>query len=329
MKIYVWGRGFAAKELLETELKDVNIAGFIDNNEDSADFEAVHPSEMIHGDYDAIIVATGYAEEIYNQAEELGFDMSKFIFVYNNYFYKDMNTNYSLASKIFSSEYIDIIQNRYHVIRGMMYDEMNSSIFSGERYNSGMYKSDYNRLRSFEMVVEEIISNGVKGAVAELGGFKGEFAKYINKAFPDRVCYLFDTFEGFRISEAQNEQNKGNCGEAFIERFRDTVKEKVLEIMPFKSKIICKQGLFPESLCGLEENFAFVSIDVDFEQSIYDGISYFYPRLSTGGYIFVHDYNSSMLSGVKKAIYKYERENGINLAKVPIPDLCGTLVITK
>ena len=30
------------------------------------------------------------------------------------------------------------------------------------------------------------------------------------------------------------------------------------------------------------------------ENSIYEGLKYFYPRLSLGGYIFVHDYNSSL-----------------------------------
>ncbi len=62
---------------------------------------------------------------------------------------------------------------------------------------------------------------------------------------------------------------------------------------------IIKQGFFPESLGGLEDTFAFVSIDVDFEDSIYEELRYFYPRKEKGGYIFVHDYNSSLL-GVKR-----------------------------
>ena len=192
-----------------------------------------------------------------------------------------------------------------------------------------MYSSDYNRLRTFEVVVSEIQENYVDGAVAELGVFKGEFAKYINGAFPDRKCYLFDTFEGFRRQEEIREKSLGNCGDAFIRRFKETSVKSVLEIMPNPDKIICVPGLFPESLNDLEDIFAFVSIDVDFEQSIFDGITYFYPRLCSGGYIFIHDYNSSTLKGVKNAVKRYELENKIRLSKVPIPDLCGTLVITK
>ena len=36
-----------------------------------------------------------------------------------------------------------------------------------------------------------------KLSVAEGGVFRGDFAKYINKVFPDSKLYLFDTFEGF------------------------------------------------------------------------------------------------------------------------------------
>lgn len=161
----------------------------------------------------------------------------------------------------------------------------------------------------------------IAGAVAEVGVFRGEFAQFINYAFPDKKCYLFDTFEGFDANEALNEVKNGNCTEAFIEAYKQTNIGVVLDRMKYIDNIIIKQGFFPESLEGLEEQFAFVSIDVDFEESIYEGLNYFYPRLSTGGYIFVHDYNSS-LCGVEKAVDR-------NICKMPLCDANGTLVITK
>lgn len=330
MRIFVWGIGFAAGELLENELKNVEIEAFIANT-DKKEFarKPVYlPQEMKYKEYDAIVVATGYAKEIYTQARELGMDLSKFIFVYNNYLFEDMNQNYELASEIFEPSYIDVLQNRYRVIRRM---ERDDSCVCGERVEyekKEMYQTDYVRIKTFELVSQQILGRGVKGAVAELGVFKGEFAKYINDVFADRTCYLFDTFEGFRESEAIVEKERGNCGDAFIERFKDTSEQNVLSIMPHPEKVICKKGLFPESLEGLEDSFAFVSLDVDFEQAIYDGLTYFYPRLNKGGYIFIHDYNSKSLRGVIAAVEKYERENGM-IAKMPIPDLCGTLVVTK
>lgn len=327
MKIFIWGAGFAAFELLEDELKEIKITAFIDKSKKKLeDYVVYTPEEAVRLNYDAIIVATGFAQEIYVQAKNLGYDLSKFIFVYSNYIFEDLNLNYELACQIFSRNYIDIMKNRYQVIRKMARDEKRIYELAGD---DDMYSSDYIRIRTFELIVEEIKERNVLGAVAELGVFRGEFAKYINKAFADRKCYLFDTFEGFRVEEAQEEKNVGNCGEAFINFYKQTNEDIVLKKMPVPQNIICKKGLFPESLNGLEEMFAFVSLDVDFEKAIYDGLEYFYPRLNAGGVIFIHDYNSAKLSGVKKAIRKYEKNKGIYLAKVPLPDLNGTLVITK
>ena len=52
------------------------------------------------------------------------------------------------------------------------------------------------------------------------------------------------------------------------------------------------------------------------------------PECKGGGYIFVHDYNSS-LAGVKKAVKEYEEKLGQALHIVPLCDANGTLVITK
>ena len=325
MKIYVWGTGAGAEDLLEEELKDIDIEAFIDNAE-KEEFMSKHvyrPKDMVGMDYEAIIVASGYAKEIYDQAQYLGLDLSKFIFIYNNYFFNDMNSNYDLALKIFSSSFIDIVKSRYRVIRGMQIDEI--SLLGGAE----AYEYDYNRIRTLELLSREIQGGGIIGSVAELCVFRGKFAKCINGFFSDRTCYLFDSFEGFRMSEAIKEKRLGHCGDALIERFKNNSEKEVLSIMPHPNKVICKKGLFPESLEGLEDKFAFVSLDVDFEQSIYDGLDYFYPRLNRGGYIMVHDYNSKSLEGVRNAVHRYEQKTNVFLPKVPIPDISGTLVVTK
>ena len=68
---------------------------------------------------------------------------------------------------------------------------------------------------------------------------------------------------------------------------------------------------------------------MDFEDSIYEGIKFFYARLNEGGYIFIHDYNNSSLKGVRKAVQRYEQNEKVFLKKVPIADWAGTLVIVK
>lgn len=196
------------------------------------------------------------------------------------------------------------------------------------RSGGGYLETDYVRIKCFELAVKEIRKRNITGAVAEVGVFRGEFAQFINFAFPDKKCYLFDTFDGFNANEALNEVKNGNCTNAFIEAYKQTNIGVVLDRMRYIDNIIIKQGFFPESLEDLEEEFAFVSLDVDFEKSIYEGLKYFYPRLSTGGYIFVHDYNSSLL-GVERAVDRFEKEIGISLCKMPLCDANGTLIITK
>ena len=120
----------------------------------------------------------------------------------------------------------------------------------------------------------------------------------------------------------------GNCTNAFVEAYKQTNIEIVLSKMKYPQNVIIKQGLFPGSLNGLEENFAFVSLDMDFEESIYEGLKYFYPRLLDGGYIFVHDYTSS-LRGVEAAVERFENDKKIRMCIVPLCDVNGTLVITK
>src|SRR4051812_35726084 len=56
---------------------------------------------------------------------------------------------------------------------------------------------DYIRLSTLELVSFEINKNIPGGSVAELGVYKGKFARFINQYFPQRSLFLFDTFEGF------------------------------------------------------------------------------------------------------------------------------------
>lgn len=70
----------------------------------------------------------------------------------------------------------------------------NSLDFVGRERTLDKNYFDHIRLATLELVSYEINSKNIKGNVAELGVYKGKFARYINKMFPDRNLYLFDTF---------------------------------------------------------------------------------------------------------------------------------------
>jgi O-methyltransferase len=182
------------------------------------------------------------------------------------------------------------------------------------------------RLALLRQIADEINECGVKGSVAELGVFKGEFSKYINRIFPDRQLYLFDTFSGFDQKDIDNE-NKGDFSNSVAGEFCNSDVELVLEKMAFKDNCIVKKGYFPETASDVNETFAFVSLDVDLYQPILEGLKFFYPKMSDGGYIIIHDYNSTRFHGVKQAVREYCREHGVKYT--PISDLCGSVAIMK
>lgn len=185
--------------------------------------------------------------------------------------------------------------------------------------------TNYIRISTLELIAEEIYSNGVPGSVAEVGVYKGMFAKFLNQVFPDKTLYLFDTFEGFDQKDVKVEtSNNYSTGK---QDFSDTSAEGVLAKMSNRDKCVIKKGWFPESLDGLEDTFCFVSLDADLYKPIYDGLEYFYPRLSKGGYIFIHDYNNKEYEGAKAAVREYCSK--MNVAYTPMSDTWGSAIIAK
>lgn len=329
-KILIWGTGQLSWQPGK-EFNKGEIIGYIDTNKKSSFFAkkpVYKPEEIRLLEYDAIIVSTMYAKEIYDQCINYGIDRNKLICAYGNILTQDINTDYKFIEKICGKSYAKQIKDRYHLIREI--DDYSTKIKSfniGEYKECRPYKVDYVRVKTFELLVDEIRKNKIKGNVSELGVFKGEFAEFINGAFPDRVLYLFDTFEGFN----EDELTKGSEGEvqnAFRDIFKETSIDIVKNRMRFKDNVVIKKGYFPGSLDGLEDSFAFVSLDCDWEESLYQGILYFYPRLTQGGYIMIHDYNNA-LDCADKAIRRYEKEIGKLLPKVPICDTQGSIILTK
>jgi O-methyltransferase len=196
----------------------------------------------------------------------------------------------------------------------------------GRKRSEYVYGEDIIRYSSLELVSQEIYDKEIKGNVAELGVYRGDFAQYINVAFPDRKLYLFDTFEGFNKKDVVKDKLGNYVGK--VHDFSKTNVDIVLKKMKYKENCIVRKGYFPETAEGLEDSFVFVSIDTDLYEPIYNGLKYFYPRLTKGGYIFVHDYNNiEQYGGTRAAVKKYCDENKIGY--FPLSDIAGSAVIVK
>ncbi len=218
---------------------------------------------------------------------------------------------------------------RNHVVRKILPDDYvitKKTVYLP--YNRGLKISseDFVRVAALRLMAYEINESEIEGSVAELGVYRGDFAKYINEFFPDRKLFLFDTFEGFADKDIKDDVKNGYS--TGTEDFSDTSLDAVRKKMVYPQKCIIKKGWFPQTTDGVEnERFVFVSLDADLFTPIYEGLSFFYPRLVRGGVVFVHDFNNSDYKGVSVAVRKFCKEQ-----KIPyfcLPDNAGSAVILK
>jgi len=105
----------------------------------------------------------------------------------------------------------------------------------------------------------------------------------------------------------------------------EIVKERLKNLDNVEFRI----GLFPDTARGLEhETFSFVLFDADKYDVAMASFAFFYPRLSRGGYFFLHDFNSNESDwGVSKAARDFLRGKPESI--VEIPDICGTALFRK
>lgn len=183
------------------------------------------------------------------------------------------------------------------------------------------------RIDFLENVACILKEKNVQGAVAELGVYRGDFAKEINRVFPQRDLYLYDTFEGFPAEDLSFEM-KNSLILNDVGKFTDTSADFVLKRMANKERCIIRKGYFPESASvdsQKNKQFAFVNIDVDLYKPLLAGLEYFWPLMARHGYLLVHDYFSLSYSGAKKAIEEFSEKN--HLVFSPVGDTLSVVFV--
>lgn len=188
------------------------------------------------------------------------------------------------------------------------------------------YTNEYVRLSQLDLAIHEIRQQKIAGEVAEVGVYKGDFASVLNQALPERKLYLFDTFEGFSSDQESADIHK--YGLKHRRDFTDTSADFVMNRMSHPDNCVIRKGLFPATASGLEGCcFCFVSLDADLYEPILAGLDFFYPRMSPGGFIFVHDYNNNLFPGCKRAVLDFAETRGVTF--IPITDIYGTAIFRR
>ena len=315
MGIYVWGTGCGASELMEAGLERAKITAFVDSFPMGDTFlgkPVLLPDQLPLHDCDLLIITARHADAIGNRCRELGIPEEKRLFLKNNMVLTDRNTACTCAKDLLGEDLLKKLLPKHRIVP-------TPAQLAGSALPERDLGNDYVRLATLELLCRRLAE--VPGAAAELGVYRGFFARCINQLLPERKLYLFDSFEGFAEDAC--------AADSFQAAHRNTVPEKVLSIMPFPEKIIVKPGFFPDSLNGLEEQFCLVSLDVDFYRTTLEGLRYFWPRITEGGYLLLHDWGSPKLPGVAKALADFEGETGCRIPAIPLCDVGGSLILCK
>ncbi len=195
-----------------------------------------------------------------------------------------------------------------------------SLTFSKETIAKVTAENDPVRFAAIYSALNTIKKENIEGSFAECGVWKGYLSRFIHSLFPGKKWYLFDTFSGFDKRDEGCENDR---------RFRDTSLQGVMEFIGNLDNVVFRQGYFPKTAEGLEgETFSFAMLDFDKYEPTLAALEFFYPRVSKGGYIFVHDYNSPESDwACKRATDKFMA--GKVEKVIELPDRFGSVVFRK
>jgi O-methyltransferase len=177
------------------------------------------------------------------------------------------------------------------------------------------------------LLLREITVRNIKGHLAELGVYRGYSARVIHHYLPERKFYLFDTFTGFDKRDIKAE-HVATGRKAEPVSFSQTGMERALKnICPQNGNIQVFPGYFPGSVPETlrDQQFAFVHLDADLYGPMLAGLSYFYEKMTPGGFILAHDFNS--WPGSRKAVQEFFRDKPE--VPIPMPDKSGSVLILK
>lgn len=150
----------------------------------------------------------------------------------------------------------------------------------------------------------------IPGVMVEVGVYKGGSAVILCEAKAERALYLFDTFTGMPMSQASA------SADAWAKKtHQDTSVAEVKAFLAAYPNVEIIPGIFPMSLPEKFNtlSYSFVNLDVDLYQPTLDALNFFWPRMSVGGRLISHNYNSVCYDiddtpGVKKAFQDYFKE---------------------
>lgn len=162
------------------------------------------------------------------------------------------------------------------------------------------------------------------GDFVECGAYKGGtsamLAKLLREKKSDKKLHIFDTFSGMpEVNSRYDTHKKGDFSDTSVQAVKNIIGEAIN---------LCKfyVGWIPETFRDFNEHsVSFCHIDVDIYDSVYNSVSFFWPKLVSGGFMIFDDYGFSSCKGARDAVDLYFE----NQSKKPIVLPTGQCMVIK
>jgi O-methyltransferase len=181
------------------------------------------------------------------------------------------------------------------------------------------------RLDNIRFCIEDVISQGISGDFIETGVWRGGaaiYARAVMKAndVTDRMIWVADSFQGLPKPDAAKYPADSGDIHFLIPELAISLEQVQANFGAFNlldNQVRFLKGWFKDTLPKAPiKKLAVIRLDGDLYESTIDALTNLYPKLSTGGYLIVDDYNA--VPACKKAIHDYRDAQKI---KSPIQEI--------
>ena len=169
-------------------------------------------------------------------------------------------------------------------------------------------KTSRERLIAMAKACQRIDADKIAGDIVECGVWRGGNIILARKLCPDRMCWLYDTFEGMANKSKWDKNKRGfSIDEGKARVSMQEVIENLQATETFESdKLTFVQGKVEKTLLeptNLPERIALLRLDTDWYWSTRAELEVLWPRLTSGGILIVDDYGHWL--GATKAVDEF------------------------
>jgi O-methyltransferase len=189
----------------------------------------------------------------------------------------------------------------------------------------GFTQTGRDRLDCLQQCIETIVAEDIPGDIVETGVWHGGsmmLASAVLDSLGDsqRRIWCCDSFEGMPVPTVHDQSFSGSEDFSDLDYIRvglERVKDNFRRFRVLTDRVHFLKGWFSATLPTAPiEQIALLRLDGDLYESTRDALVPLYPRVSSGGFVLVDDYNS--WPGCKQAVTEYRSDHGITAPIVPI-----------